>query len=206
MGSTIYDSTGEAQLLFDGVPIRAVKKATFKDKLGTLHTLLKLVYNSVTYDFNETAQGGAVVFANNYTNWEFIAPDDRLDFSGMANMTLGNALSTIRGTLVNNPIPAWDKFAAWVYDTGNYPKDIIANTIAYIAPLGGTVTQITAPDFTTMTSGDFVSFLDVLIKAVGNSDLSASAFKTDDKVFKCVISLYRSQYDYLMSMTFTFRE
>lgn len=207
MGTTYYDSEGKATFLFDNVPIRAVKKAFFKDKLGTLHTLLKLVYNSVTYDFNETAQGGAVVFANNYTGWEFIAPDDRLDFTEISGMTLGAALTDIRETLASAPVPAWDKFAAWVENRAAYPKYVISQSAAYIKPTSGAYTQISPPDFTAMSGESFVDFLDVLITAVGSSGLSMSDFMTSDTGFECVIQLRNSSNgSTLITMTFKFRE
>jgi len=205
MGTTYYDSEGKATFLFNGVPIRAVKRASFKDKLGTLHTLLKLVYNSVTYDFNETAQGGAVVFANNYTNWEFIAPDDRFDFEGYANMTLGATLQNMRTVLAENPIPAWDKFAGWVKGTGAYPQYVVSQSTAYISPVGGSETQITAPDFTAMSGESFVDFLDVLIIAIGASSQSMSGYKTSDTAFACEVRLEANS-NTLVTMTFKFRE
>ena len=206
MGLTYYDSEGEAKFI-NGVPINAVKKATFRDKLGTLHTLLKMVYNSVTYDFTKTARGGAVIFANNYKKWEFIAPDDRLDFAGYSDMTLGEALSAMRTTLVANPISAWDNFAAWVYDMNDYPKYVISNNLAYISPIGGNYTQISPPDFRSMAGRDFVNFLDVLIAAVGTSDLAMSDFKDSDTGFSCAIDVRnKTGGSTFIGMTFTFRE
>lgn len=205
MGTTYFDSEGKTTFLFDHVPIYSVKKAFFKDKLGTVHTLLKMIYNSVTYDFRKTAEGGAVIFANNYTGWEFIAPDDRLDFEGYTNMTLSEALSAVCTKLAEKPIPSWDKFAAWVKNSGSYPKYVISQCTAYIAPIGGVYTQINAPDFTTMAGDSFVDFLDVLIAALGGSSLNMANFKTGDTSFACVIDL-SSNGNELISMTFKFRE
>ena len=206
MGTTYYDSQGSATFLPNGVPIYAVKKATFKDKMGVLHSLLKMVYNSVTYNFTETAQGGAVIFQNDYTGWEFVAPDGRLDFSAYNSMTLGEALSAIRQTLVTNPVPSWDKFAEWVYSTGSYPKYVLANSKAYVSPYGGSYTQISSPDFTSMSGNTFVDFLDVLINAMGNSNLPMSEFRTGETEFKYLIDLQNTSGNTLINMTFVFRE
>jgi len=205
MGTTYFDSEGKTTFLFNHVPIYSVKKAFFKDKLGTVHTLLKMIYNSVTYDFRKTAEGGAVIFANNYTGWEFIAPDDRLDFEGYTNMTLSEALSAVRTKLAENPIPSWDRFAGWVYESGSYPKIVVSKCTAYIKPIGGSSTQIGAPDFTAMAGGSFVDFLDVLITALEDSSLNMPNFKTGDTSFACMIDLFNND-STLISMTFKFRE
>jgi hypothetical protein len=120
-------------------------------------------------------------------------------------MTLGDALASIQQTLVANPIPAWDKFAAWVKGTGSYPKYVVSQCTAYIAPIGGAYSHINAPDFTTMSGGSFVDFLDVLITALGDSNLRMENFKTSDTSFACVIDL-SSNGNELISMTFKFRE
>lgn len=199
MGTTYYDSEGQA-LFLHGVPIRAVKRAFFTGK-----QMLKMAINSVTYDFEETAKGGAVIFQNNYTGWEFIAPDDRLDFDSYSGMTLGDTLSAIRNVLASNPIPSWDKFAQWVYNMGYYPKYVVSQCTAYIRPTGGSYTQITAPDFTSMQNTGFVGFLDVLIAAVGSVSLPMSSYLNGDRRFECEVMVKNGD-STLATMTFIFRE
>lgn len=207
MGTTYYDKDGMATFLFGNVPINAVKKAFFTNKLGTVSQLLKMVYNSVTYDFQKTAQGGAVIFARNYEDWEFVAPDNRLDFTGYSNMTLGEALESMRNSLVANPIPAWEQFADWIYTTGEYAKNVVVSCTAYLKPVGGTYTQINAPDFSAMAGNTFVDLLDVLIAACEPiKDNPASMYKTADKKIVCVISLNNSSGNELINMSFVFRE
>ena len=207
MGTTYYDREGESAFLFGGVPIHAVKRATFKDKLGTLHTLLKLVYNSVTYDFNETAQGGAVIFANNYKNWEFIAPDDRLDFEGYSSMTLGETLDDMQAVLADNPIPAWEQFACWLSKMIYTINAATSYYTVYLKNTRGTIsTPIDVLTFSSMTT--FSQFLDTLIAALAPaSELSMANFKTSDTSFACVLSFVNPSNGYeLRTMTFTFRE
>lgn len=205
MGTSYFDSEGSATFLFGKVPIYAVKKATFKDKLGTLHTLLKMIYNSVTYDFTKTAQGGAVIFANNYQEWEFIAPDDRLDFEGYSSMTIGETLAHIRSVVSSNPIPAWEQFAQWVNSLSGTMTDIASACDTYlIAPYGANTTRINAPVFSQM--GSFVDFLDMLIAACQPAkDNPMSLYKRDGAKFQCAIRFCRNDTE-LISMVFKFRE
>ena len=205
MGTSYFDSEGEATFLFDGVPINAVKKAFFKNKLGTVSQLLKMIYNSVTYDFTKTAQNGVVIFANNYSGWEFVAPDDRLDFEGYTNMTIGEALVAMRETLVDDPIPAWDKFSEWIYDYGDYLKNFAGQCTTFICPINGSGMYINGINFTKMTGGKFVDFLDVLIDALDGYNLNMSDYKTSDTSFACNITLENNG-EYLIDMTFKFRE
>ena len=205
MGTSYFDSEGSATFLFDNVPINAVKRARFKDKLGTIHTLLKMVYNSVTYDFTKTAKNGAVIFADNYSGWEFIAPDNRLDFDGYTNMTMGDALKSMRAALVQDPIPAWDKFASWLDGYSDYLKNFAGQCTTFIWPINGSGQYINGINFTKMTGGSFIDFLDVLIDALDGYDIGMSNYKTSDTSFACILTL-SNENGHLIDMTFKFRE
>lgn len=198
MGTSYYDSKGEATFLFDGVPINAVKRATFKDKLGTVSQLIKMIYNGVTYDFRETAQGGAVIFADDFKRWEFIAPDDRLDMEGYATMTIGQALDSMETTLAANPIPAWEKFAEWL--DSNTMKSMVGNmgTIWLLDATGYAVAQVNKLTFPPINS-----FLDIL--GMLQSCLAPAAGTSMSRF--AVTNGYRCQLQIgTMVMAFTFRE
>lgn len=203
MGTIIIDKTGEADLSFHSVPLHAVKKATFKDKLGVLHTLVKMVWKSVTYNFNETAQNGAVIFANSYENWDFIAPDNRLSFSGYLNMTLGEVLENMETVLTESPIPAWDKFAEWLGGKGNLANSVLGGvTTTYLITPGGAQTQVnnlTVPELTCFL--DLLAALKDCTEPASAQAMSAYAYGSG---FQCTLRLVSESST--TDMTFTFRE
>lgn len=207
MGTSYYDSNGEATFLFGKVPIYAVKKAFFKSKLGTVYQLMKMVYNSVTYDFSKTAEGGAVIFENDYSTWEFIAPDDRLNFESYSSMTLGEALNDMQATLTSNPVPAWEQFVGWFNDI-RYTVNSATGycTVRLRNSRGSISTQINALQFSEMSS--FVEFLDTLETACAPAlGLDMADFKTSDTSFACELAFINpSSNQEFMSMTFKFRE
>lgn len=206
VGTSYYDSDGEAMFLFGGVPIRAVKRAFFKNKLGTIHQLLKLAYNSVIYDFSKTAEGGAVIFENNYTEWEFIAPDNRLDFEGYTNMTLGEAFDAMGVALTDNPIPAWEQFAEW-FNTIRNKVNLGTNAFyIYLKDANGIAsTEINNFSFSKITT--FVDFIETLKTACTPAlNRSMADFKTSDTSFACILIFYNSSWSKVMSTTFKFRE
>ena len=198
MGMTYYDSEGEANFLFNTVPIRAVKKAFFKDKMGTVKQMLKLVYNSVTYDFSKTAQGGAVIFADNYQSWTFIAPDDRLDMEGYASMSIGQALESMATTLTENPIPAWDEFAEWL-DSNTMKSMVGSMGTAYLLDASGyAVCQISNLTFPAINSFlDILGMLQAWLAPAAGTSMSRFTIANG---FTCQLQIGT------MVMRFTFRE
>lgn len=215
MGEMIFDSTGVATL-FHTVPLHAVKKATFKTKLGILHDLLQMTWNNVTYDFTQTAKNGAVVFSNSYQNWEFVAPDDVLDFNSYQSMTIGEALDAVRATIISNPIPAWNKFATWVgdrYETINsfFNND---NIVAILRPDRGSQTMeellqkhsMKKMEFTADTTS-VVDIIDILKNAFGDmANEPLSYYDADQSNLKFSIELYNTENGNSMMVYFIFRE
>lgn len=198
MGTVIIDKTGEADLSFHSVPLHAVKKATFKTKLGVLHDLLKMVWNGFTYHFAETAQNGAVIFNSNYKNWEFIAPDDRLDFAGYADMTIGEVLTEMETVLTASPIPAWDRFAVWLDD--NSLKAMLGNvTETQLITPSGVFTKVNNLEMTDMTS--FVDLLEILRSCLAPALEQSMADYASGKGYACQLWINSS-----ITMKFTFRE
>jgi hypothetical protein len=121
MAWTYYDKLGEGEKLFEdpnkvesGVPITAVKRAYFKDALGKIHTLFKIIYNSTVYDFRKNAENGAVIFKKKFGKIEFVAPDNRLDFEAYTQMTIGEVISAIKAAVEESAIPAWEYFSAYI--------------------------------------------------------------------------------------------
>lgn len=206
MGMTYYDSNGETVFLFGKIPIYAVKKAFFKNKLGTVTQLAKMVYNSVTYDFSKTAEGGAVIFENDYSTWEFIAPDDRLDFEGYTSKTLGETFTAMKIALTDNPIPAWEQFAEWFNNIRSQVNYVSGRfDVSLGDPRGRVSIPVNAFEFPVMTS--FVDFIEALesgcAPALGQN---MEVFKTSDTSFACNLTFYNSNGTVFMYMTFKFRE
>lgn len=147
VSQNIYDDTGPATL-HNGVPLRAVKRAFFK-KGNAVFTLMKLIINSVTYDFRETAQNGVVICPQDFSAIEFISPDGRIDYNALKNVTLQESLNGIINICGTKPIPAWDKFSeflganvASLSDAVNNMASVTLSTID-----GVTVVEVDKPDF-----------------------------------------------------------
>lgn len=150
-----FDITGQANT-FHGIPLLAMKKANFVDKLQAVFGLAKIVVNGATYNVAETAKNGAVALGESYRRWEFIAPDGQLDFDQWLGMTFGEGLLALKENLSQKPIVPWDKFATWVgQNTGN------------LTPSGDV--KITLE---TITSGQYSNEIDVLAFS-GISDFSS---------------------------------
>jgi hypothetical protein len=117
-GNKVYiDWTGRADLSFHGIPLNIVKNALFRDKVSTFKNIWKLVVNGAVYDFSKSAKSGAVIYRYNYSLWDFIAPDDMIDFDALHSMTIRDALYNIYGTISYTPVPAWDQFFHWLNES-----------------------------------------------------------------------------------------
>lgn len=143
----IYDDTGLATT-YNGVPLRAVKRAFFR-KGNAVFTLMKLVLNSVTYDFRETAQNGVVICPQDFSAIEFISPDGRIDYNSLKHETLQESLNSIISICETKPIPAWDRFAEFL---GSNVANLTAavDNVASVTPStidSMTVTEVNKPDF-----------------------------------------------------------
>lgn len=161
-GNTWFDYEGRAKF-WNSIPLRTVKKAVFKNGNIT-KTLTKLILNNVTHDFNKTAQGGAVIVPPDYSVMQFIAPDDRIDYETLLNGNFGDALTAIITTLSTDPIPAWDKFAAWIGGIDVIQSAVDQMGSCEIQTIDGTSSQvIDMPYFTNIK--DMASLLD-MTKAV----------------------------------------
>lgn len=170
-GTMYFDRYGTTQLLFGKVPANAVKRAFLTDKLGTVHTLLKMTYKSLVYDFTKSAKGGCVTYASNYSEWEFIAPDGRLRVDkGVYNgKTFVNGIRQLQSIVRENPIPAWDEFAVWmnrkIPDIDTYSSWVTV----YINTPDNAVSAVCANNFKLTESTGFSDFLDDVITIVNSA-------------------------------------
>jgi hypothetical protein len=163
----IIDITGEANLNFHGIPLNAIKKAAFHSKLNTLAAILKMTVNNVTYDFQKTAQNGAVIFGANYGLWDFVAPDGRFDFSNYDELTVGEALYDMEQVLMVAPVPAWDTFIRWLNaNMTNFEIDTSGLTACFVTPIDDTSSRVQGNIIDLEHLTDCVSFIQELEHAV----------------------------------------
>lgn len=156
----IIDITGEANLNFHGIPLNAIKKASFLSKANTVAAILKMTVNNVTYDFQKTAQNGAVVFGGNYGRWDFIAPNGRFNFSSYANSTVGQTLQDMESVLTVSPVPAWDTFIRWVRaQLDNLQINTNGISSCFVTPIGHTGNRVQANVISLDNLTDCVSFI-----------------------------------------------
>ena len=212
----IIDITGEADLSFHGIPLRAIKKASFVDKLAVARNLLKMVVNGAAYDFQKTALNGAVIFGMNYGLWDFVAPDGRFDFSGYGAMTVGQTLLDMERTLTEAPVPAWDSFLAWLGENlENYNLDLSGISSYWIKPIGKAVIDercVQGGDFSLDGLTDCVSFVQTLKTAFAPvADQPLSPYVTSDNSFgfmllACSINENTGQEQIAIPLSFRFRQ
>ena len=112
-----FDPTGPATL-FHEIPLLIMKHAYFSKKLGDLYDLTKVVVNGLVYNISGTSKNGAVVVGTDYAQWQFVAPDGRLDFDDFVDMTFSQALLSIRDEVAEKPIVPWDRFVEWLFSDG----------------------------------------------------------------------------------------
>lgn len=167
----IIDILGEANLNFHGIPLNAIKKASFITKLNTACALLKMTVNNVTYDFEKTAQNGAVIFGANYGLWDFVAPDGRFDFphyvSPEAALSINDVLTDMERILTTAPVPAWETFIQWLgSNLQKYEIDTSGLSSCYVSDLNGLVTPVKANVIRLDNLTDCVSFIQNLEHAL----------------------------------------
>lgn len=208
-GKLYYDRKGDAEILFGGIPIRAVKRVSFKDKLGTIYSLTRMVLNSVLYDFTKSSQGGCVMFSRDYSEWEFVAPDGRLRVEDgvYSGKTFIEGLRQLQTITSDNPIPAWDEFARWLDTRRTSINDKTSYLTVYLmTPDQSSLSECTN-DFTLTETASFPDFLEDVITLVSSaSDLqnmdSYLVGNTIQWVLKCTSSMLSKP----IIMHFTFRE
>lgn len=101
----------------------------FRNKLGVLYAIFRVIYNGRKYIYNGSSGGeggeggggsalqdGAVAVSQDFSVWKFIAPPDRFDMAYFAPMTLRNALAEIVADTEASPIPAWNEFFTHLAD------------------------------------------------------------------------------------------
>ena len=165
------------------VPLRCVKKALFS-RNGVVQGITQMIVNAVVYDFNKTAQGGAVIVAGDYSSCGFIAPDDRLPYDDYLTMTLGQVMNDMEEVLTKKPIPSWDNFMAWLglnYEAiGDATLNMSSCQLQTID--GGTSISMGIVDFAKVKN--FVTFMEqVEIKAPAALRKPLTMFQLDDYVF-----------------------
>ena len=168
MGTTYFDQKGNASFLFDKVPIHAVKRAFFTDKLGTVHTLMKLVHNAVTYDFSQSAKGGCVAFASDYSTWEFIAPDGRMGVERgiYQGKTFVEGLRQLQTIVSETPVPAWDQFAVWLNTKMEKVNSYSRSVTVYLMTPDQAYSGQCVNKFVLHGSANFADFLEDVIACV----------------------------------------
>ena len=199
---------------FNGVPLASVKHARFITKAGHFYTLARLIFNNTVYETSKTAENGAVVFDGGYANWVFIAPDGRLDYGTMAEMTLGEMLDHLVTTTTASPIPAWDEFAAWLSGSGDRVGQVLAKaTRAFVVSVNDpgeeNAIECGVPAFQGFTN--FPTFLQCIAAATEPAHgESAADYRTAEKAYSfgvMVLGLDDEGVEKeMMTLLFTFRE
>lgn len=198
-----FDSEGKAAF-WKNVPMRTVKKALFT-KGSAVRSLAKLVVNGITYDFNKTAQGGAVIVPPDFSAIEFISPDGRIDYKTLFGGSLGNALSTSIAVLESKPVPAWDNFAGWIGANGTIGSVANQVTGCNIQTIGGgSAVAVDVPNFVGVTNmAEFLGEVYVATEAAHGNALSM--YQLDEASFGWEIQLITNG-TVKMSIGFIFRE
>ena len=217
----IIDITGEADLSFHGIPLRAIKKAGFVDRLGAVKSLIKMAVNGVMIDFRKTAQNGVVLFGQNYGLWDFVAPDGRFDFSGYADLTVGQTLLDMERILTEAPVPAWERFIQWLNENlQNYDLDMSHISSFYICPIIFEETDqeellnsaVRGGEFTLEELTDCVAFIQSIEQAVAPvADRPLSEYMTGEGAFgfmilACTINQNTGEEQVVIPLSFRFRQ
>lgn len=209
----IFDPNGLADTSFNGIPLRTLKKVMYSTKLGTMYNLLKMIVNGVTYNFEETAQNGAVIFNDDYSGWVFIAPDGRLNFEAYPGMLVGEVFDDMEAILSEKPIPSWDAFVNWLNSflgESGLPITSISRVTIVPASGNGEVSEV-GVDLPSFAATNCVEFLENLESAFSSMlDLPASYFKSSTGGFAFTLCVYgltsEGKETEGINMAFTFRE
>jgi len=165
------------------VPLRCVKRAFFSNN-GVVQGISQMIVNAVVYDFNKTAEGGAVIVAGDYSSCGFIAPDNRLPYDDYLGMTLGQVMDDMEKRLSKKPIPAWDNFMGWLGANFETIDDATLNMAScqLMTIDGATATPMGIMSFAKVKN--FVSFLEqVKSKAMTARAKPLTTYQLDDYVF-----------------------
>ena len=197
-----FDSDGQA-VFWQNVPMKTVKKALFT-KGNTVRQLAKLMFNSVTYDFRKTAEGGAVIVPPDYSAIELISPDGRIDYADLLNGSLGNAISETIAVLRNDPISSWDKFAKWAGTNSMLNMAAGYVSTCNLTPIGGgSSVAVNVPEFSDVAN--MVELLEAVYTATTAAHGKAlSLYRLDDKSYGFQLGV--SGAGQSLSIGFIFRE
>lgn len=113
--------------LLGNVNFGAYQEVQFRNKLGVLYTIYRVIHNGRKYIYNGSSGGGeggggsslqdgAVAVSEDFSVWKFITPPDRWDMSYFAQKTLKESLTEIVADTETAPIPAWDDFFTYLAD------------------------------------------------------------------------------------------
>lgn len=115
----------------DGLPLGSVKKAWYRNKLGTVFSLVRLIYNNSVYIFDGQdhsggsgggAEGGggdiddengSVTTDQEMLTWTFIAPKNRFSIEELTQGTFAESMETLAQECEEEPVPAWEEFSAF---------------------------------------------------------------------------------------------
>ena len=171
------------------VPLRCVKRA-FLSRNGVVQGITQMIVNAIVYDFNKTAQGGAVIVASDYSSCGFVAPDDHLPYDDYLTMTLGQVLDDMEEVLAKKPIASWDNFMAWLGLNCERIGDATLNMQSCQLQTidGGTSVSMGIIDFSKVSN--FVSFIEqVEAKAPAALKKPVTTFQLDDYVFGFALNM-----------------
>lgn len=181
----LFDSEGTSSF-WKGIPLYALKKAIFK-KNNIAYTIKKMILNSVTYDFDKTAQGGVVIVPPEFTIIEFISPDGRIDYANLLNGNFGEALTATISILETKPISAWDNFVGWFAGKNIFSE--MTDSIAKVELMSlddVAYEEISMPDFSNISN--MADMLRATKLAAENAfDRPMTSFQLDSAAFGWII-------------------
>ena len=192
MSSKIWFDYKGSEHYWRTMPLRCIKRSFFSVN-GVARYITQMIVNSVVYDFNKTAQGGAVIVASDYSSCGFIAPDDRLPYDDYLTMTLGQVMLDMEQVLKKKPIPSWDNFMAWLgFNYETIDEATLRMDSCQITTIdGGTSTTMGLIDFSKVK--DFVTFLaQVRSKAAAALSLPLTTYQLDEYVFGFALNMVSS--------------
>ena len=117
----------EFEPLFGELDFSRYQNVQFKNKLGDMYDIFRVIYNGRKYIYGAgggtggsggggttVPDNGAVAVSNDFTVWQFIAPPNRWDLQYFADKTLRQSLEEIVEDTANAPIPAFKEFFSYL--------------------------------------------------------------------------------------------
>lgn len=196
----------ETVSFLSGVPLALMKKGLFSRKIGAVVQMAKLLWNGKAYDFKAATQG-AVALNSTMTDWWFIAPDDRFDFDGFSDMTLGTFLETMITECNGTPIPAWDDFAVWLSEDSTVEQvNMIFSMVSRVECGGMSLPSFYIPKFTAPGGhiSGLLNWVLALFTAIGATDVATmSAFRVHSRKYTIPMNVYTTTDDGTESLSMT---